>query len=247
MRGLVKFGLQVAAGFLAILAGYLILVLGFGGVINKAQPPVVVPEVVGRTLEESEAILGEKGLVLENAGETKDSSLPAGYIVSQDPEPGMNSRKGRSVKVRVSAGLGEVHMPNVTGRTLRQAEIVLSRMNLKVAEVTEVHDDTVPKDHIIDQTPKPHKKVKPGSKVTLLVSLGSEEAEILMPVNVVGMTVDEAARTLKEYDLGVGNVTQEPSLSVPEGRILRQNPDIGMNVKKGDRIDLVISSGLPPE
>jgi serine/threonine-protein kinase len=80
-----------------------------------------------------------------------------------------------------------------------------------------------------------------------LVSLGSEEAEILMPVNLVGMTVEEAAKALKEYDLGVGNVTQEPSLSVPEGRILRQNPDIGSNVKKGDRIDLVVSSGLPPE
>jgi serine/threonine-protein kinase len=131
------------------------------------------------------------------------------------------------------------------GRTVRQAELVLTRIGLTVGEVTDVHDDTVPKDHVIDQTPKAREKVNRGTKVNLLVSLGSEEVTILMPCNLIGPTVDEAAKALREYELSVGNVTTEPSMAVPAGRIIRQSPDIGEQAKKGEAVDLVISSGPP--
>lgn len=240
-----RFLSQVGAGFVAVLLGYVIMVKGFGGCAGTEKKDVVVPEVIGRSVEEGEALIAERGLKMEETGEAKESSLPSGYIVSQDPEPGTTVKEGRVVKIQVSGGLGEIHMPNLVGNTLRQAERILSRNGLVIGEVTEVHDDVVPADHIIEQNPAPHKKVKRGTKVSLMVSLGSEEATILMPVNVVGMTVDEAAKTLKGYDLAVGNVTAEPSTLVPEGRIIRQSPELGVNVKKGDTVDLVISSGPP--
>ena len=245
-KGLIRFLAQVGAGFVAIFLGYLIMVKGFGGCAGTERPETVVPDVIGHSVEEAEALIVERNLKLENAGEAKESSLPAGYIVSQEPEPGVTVKEGRTVKVRVSGGLGKIHMPNLVGNTLRQAERIISRNGLVLGEVTEVHDDAVPADHIIEQNPEPHKKIKRGAKVSLMVSLGSEEATILMPVNLVGMTVDEAAGALREYELAVGNVSSEPSTMVPEGRIIRQSPELGENVKKGDAIDIVISGG-PPE
>jgi len=123
--------------------------------------------------------------------------------------------------------------------------MILTRIGLSVGEVTDVHDDAVPKDHVIDQTPKARTKVKRGTKVNLLVSLGNEEATILMPVNLVGLTVDEAAKALKQYGLTVGEVSTEPSATVPAGRIMRQSPDIGTQIKKGDPVKVVVSSGTP--
>jgi beta-lactam-binding protein with PASTA domain len=64
-------------------------------------------------------------------------------------------------------------------------------------------------------------------------------------VNLVGLTVDEAAKALKQYELSVGTVTTEPSATVPAGRITRQRPDIGEQVKKGDKVDVTVSSGGP--
>jgi beta-lactam-binding protein with PASTA domain len=245
-KGLLRFLVQVGAGFVAILLGYFVMVKGFGGCAGTDRPETVVPDVIGHSIEEAEALIVERGLKMENAGEAKESSMRAGYIVSQEPEPGVTVKEGRTVKVRVSGGLGKLHMPNLIGNTLRQAERIISRNGLILGEVTEVHDDTVPADHIIEQNPPPHEKVKRGAKVSLMVSLGSEEATILMPVNLVGMTVDEAAQALREYELAVGSVTSEPSTMVPEGRIVRQSPELGENVKKGEAIDIIISSG-PPE
>ncbi len=244
-KGLLRFLTQASAGFVAIVLGYIIMVKGFGGCAGTEHLETVVPDVIGYSVAEAEAVISERGLKMENAGEVKESSLPAGYIISQEPEPGATVREGRTVKVRVSGGLGKIHMPNLVGNTLRQAERILSRNGLVIGEVTEVHDDTVPADHIIEQNPPPHKKVKRGTKVSLMVSLGSEEATILMPVNLLGMTVDEAALALREYELAVGNVSSEPSTTVPEGCILRQSPGLGENVKKGDAVDLVISGGPP--
>jgi beta-lactam-binding protein with PASTA domain len=245
VKEFLRFARLVAAALAAILLGYLVLVLGFGRMFVAGGEEVAVPEVIGHNVDEAEMTLADAGLVIKEMGVAKDSSLPEGFVVEQDPEPGIPVRKGRTVKVRVSAGLTEVHVPNVVGRTLRQAELVLSAIGLNVGEVTDVHDDTVPKDHVIDQAPKAREKVNRGTKVDLMVSLGSEEVTILMPVNLVGRTVDEAAKALKEYELAVGSVTTEPSTTVPAGRIISQAPDIGEQVKKGEAVDLVISSGPP--
>jgi len=244
-KWLLGFLRSVVAALVAIVLGYLILVVGLGRLFVAGGSEVAVPELIGHNVDEAEKTLATAGLVMKNVGIAKDSTLPEGYVVEQDPEPGIKVRKGRTVKVRVSAGLGEVHIPNVVGRTLRQSELILTRIGLNVGEVTDVHDDTVPKDAVIDQTPKPRTKVKRGTKVNLLVSLGSEEATILMPVNLVGLTVDEAARSLKEYELTVGNVITEPSAVVPAGRIMRQKPEIGEQTKKGEPVDVVVSSGAP--
>jgi beta-lactam-binding protein with PASTA domain len=246
LKGFLRFLRLVAAGLVAIVLGYLVLVVGLGRLFVAGGEEVAVPEIIGHNVDEAEMMLADSGLVMKEIGVSKDSSLPEGFVVQQDPEPGIKVRKGRTVKVRVSAGLAEVHVPNVVGRTLRQAELVLTRIGLTVGEVTDVHDDTVPKDHVIDQTPKPREKVNRGTKINLLISLGSEEVTILMPANLVGLTVDEAAKTLKEYELAVGSVTTEPSMNVPAGRIMRQSPDIGEQVKKGEAVNLIISSGPPP-
>lgn len=242
---ILRFLRLAGAAFLAVLAGYLILVIGVGRLLNLGGAAIAVPELIGHNADEAEKLCADAGLVMKTVGTVKESSLPEGFVVQQDPEPGITVRKGRTIKVRVSAGLAEVHVPNVSGRTLRQAELVLTRIGLNLGEVTNVHDDTVPTDHVIDQTPKARTKVKRGTKVNLLVSLGSEEATILMPVNLVGLTVDEAAKALKNYELTVGQVSTEPSANVPSGRIIRQTPDIGVQTKKGQPVDLVVSSGPP--
>src|SRR5205809_5610531 len=66
---------------------------------------VVVPPVGGKTINEASAVLAAAGLNLRvEDAKRSDSPLPAGQIVSQDPQAGVKTRRERSVKVWVSAG-----------------------------------------------------------------------------------------------------------------------------------------------
>ena len=108
VKGLLRFLRLVAAALVAILLGYLVLVVGFGRMFVAGGEEVAVPEIIGHNVDEAEMMLADAGLVMKEMGVAKDSSLPEGFVVEQDPEPAIKVRKGRTVKVRVSAGLAEV-------------------------------------------------------------------------------------------------------------------------------------------
>src|SRR5438105_15947724 len=60
---------------------------------------VVVPPVGGKTVNEASATLAAAGLNLRvEEAKRGDTALPAGQIVSQDPQPGTRTRRERSGK-----------------------------------------------------------------------------------------------------------------------------------------------------
>jgi len=226
--------------FLVVLVvSYLLVVFGVGTCYMRRGADTEIPEVVGYTYQEAEMILKSHNLVAENAGEV-DSNLPVGYVVEQSPAAGMVVREGRTIKLKVSSGTGLVHVPDLMGRSVRQAEIVLGKLGLYVGDVSEVHDETVPEGGIIDQTPKPHETIARGGKIDLLVSMGSEKATILVP-SVVGLDVSSAQKQLAEFGLLLGEVVKEKHPETPSGKIIRQNPPMGSQIKKGDKINVVIA------
>src|SRR5207253_3956190 len=61
---------------------------------------VVVPPLAGKNVKEASATLVAAGLNLRvEEAKRGDTSLPAGEIVGQDPQPGTRTRRERSVKV----------------------------------------------------------------------------------------------------------------------------------------------------
>ncbi|RLC40096.1 MAG: hypothetical protein DRH44_07615 [Candidatus Coatesbacteria bacterium] len=225
-----------------IVGVYLLTVLIGGRIIMRRGDEVVVPDVVGLTYEEAEAILKQAYLTAVKGGE-EESSYPPGFVVKQSPEAGMNVRKGRKITLRVSSGTGDIHVPNLVELPLRQAEMIIKRIGLTVGEIQEVHNDEVEAGAIIAQTPEPHLKVKRGTRVDLLVSLGSEEAFIIMP-SIVGLDLQSASKALDEWGLRLGDITEEFNPNIPKGRIIRQTPPVGEQVKKGDQVNVVVSSGV---
>lgn len=222
------------------LGSYLLMIIFGGMIFMKKGQEVEVPDVVGLSWEEAQAVLVDHELNPEKGGE-KESNLPEGFVVEQNPEAGLKVRPERRVVLIVSTGSGTVHVPNLVGRTIRQVEMVLNRLGLMVGEINEVHSDEIEEGGVIAQTPEAHQVVERGEKVDLLVSLGPEEAWIIMP-SVVGLDLKAAKKELNEWGLKIGEVMEVQSEEVIPGRIVRQSPEMGEQVKKGDEIDLYLSA-----
>ncbi|HET6165310.1 MAG TPA: Stk1 family PASTA domain-containing Ser/Thr kinase [Marmoricola sp.] len=74
--------------------------------------------------------------------------------------------------------------------------------------------------------------------------LGSGTDDVPVPT-VVGMTQEQATKTIEAADLVVGNVTQQASDSIEKGRVISQSPDADASTAPGSAVDFVVSSGKP--
>lgn len=59
-----------------------------------------------------------------------------------------------------------------------------------------------------------------------------------------GLTEEEAATTLEELGLGLGEVTTENSDTVDVGLIMGQDPESGTKVEEGTTVNIVVSAGI---
>lgn len=131
-----------------------------------------------------------------------------------------------------------VEVPNVVGMSQAQAEETLKAENLRV-EVAETFDESVPVGKVASQTPEAGKTVKESRLVTIYISKGGEEINM---INLVGLSQSEAENQLAKLKLKIGQVTAEYS-DKPSGTVLKQSIFANNKVKKGANIDIVVSKG----
>jgi serine/threonine-protein kinase len=229
-----------ALGVGMLVANYIIMPLMVGG-----GGDVEVPDLTNMSFEAATAMLEELGLAYKKEAEEYSSDVPDGYVLAQRPEAGMSVQEGRVIGLTVSAGSEVVRIPNLTGMALAQAEDALVRSGLEPGKVRENYHPEIPESSVIGQNPEPGTEVPRGTRVNLLVSLGSEEAEVSVP-NLVNTDYQSAYNRLTTWGLQVGEVNSGYSTSVRPGYIYKQSPEVGTLVQKGDKVDLFVSLGPPP-
>ncbi len=132
-----------------------------------------------------------------------------------------------------------VVVPNIEQETLSDAKKILREKGLKLKVVEEKFSDLYPKDTIISQDPEPGRKVRKGTEVKVVVSLGVELVEV---PDVVGMDAIEAASTLGEKGLVVES-QEGYSDKVAEGLVIKQEPAAGEKIPRGTKVILIVSKG----
>jgi len=103
------------------------------------------------------------------------------------------------------------------------------------------HDENVEKGKILDQRPAAGSEVVPGSKVTVIISLGPEPKPDEM-ANLIGRDVQEA----KEFLINQGMnplTTAEFSDTVEAGRVIRTDPVAGTPLNAGQKVEIYYSKG----
>ncbi|MHC4528646.1 MAG: PASTA domain-containing protein, partial [Planctomycetota bacterium] len=201
----------------------------------------VVPDVVG--VADSNAIAAieaVENLAVGEITQLHSDTVPAGLIISQDPNAGTIMPIGSSVDLVVS--LGKPVVPDVVGMTEPNATTAITAVDhLVIGTVIYEYNDTIASTVVIRQSPVGGAAVSVGTSVNLVVSLGRPEVP-----DVVGMTEADANSAITAIDnLIVGNVTYDYNDTVPWGLVISQVPAAGASVLIGSAVDLVVSLGQP--
>lgn len=132
-----------------------------------------------------------------------------------------------------------VEVPTVVGLSAADAIRALDQVDL-LGIPEEINDDSVEPGIVVRSDPEEGETVDPGTEVTLFVSAGAGTVDVPF---LEGLERAAAEETIRSNNFSVGNVTEEPSDTVPEGIVIRQSPPPNTPVQPGSAIDLVISTG----
>jgi len=115
-------------------------------------------------------------------------TVPIGFIISTEPSPGIDPETGEPVIltagdtliVYVSTGQDakNVQMPNVVGKTEKEARKELDSLQIYIKKIECVYSDTVPAGCIAEQDINPYRVVpRKSTRVTLKKSMGPKPNE----------------------------------------------------------------------
>ncbi len=144
--------------------------------ISGGEPVVMVPVLKGKSLRDAKFALERLGLKLGNVEEVP-SSNPRNMIFDQQYAVGTPLKKGDSVGVSVSIGQGggEIVIPDLIGKSLAEAEKILSDSSLTVGKINYQTSFSLLPNTVLDQYPSKGNKADKGDAVDLFVTKSSEK------------------------------------------------------------------------
>lgn len=136
----------------------------------------------------------------------------------------------------------KVEIPNLVGKTQEEAEEIINGSKLKLKIGESQASATVEEGKIISQEPpfKKQEKIKQGSTIKIILSIGPETTEL-------PDFKDKSIEDVREEANKIGLILKEESEnsdSVKEGNVISQDIKAGTLVKSGDTVVVKVSSGV---
>jgi beta-lactam-binding protein with PASTA domain len=231
----------VGLALLAALAAFLVWLAAFRHHDGGPKPAAVVvtakttvPKVTGIRYQSARFQLKEAKLTATLT--RRNSSKPKGIVLKQTPADGKRVQQGTKVALVVSKGPAGVALPDLTGMAAGDAVQALRARKL-VATVQQTPSHQAP-GTVVAQTPKPGKRAKAGTHVTLQVA--QAPAPVQVP-DVTGQTQQAATAALQHAGL-TAHVVQVASAQT-SGTVLAQNPPAGTKLAKGAAVRVNVAKG----
>ncbi|MDF2568924.1 MAG: prkC [Sporomusa sp.] len=215
--------------------------LGFGKFWSLNE--VVVPDVIGKQVDTARNILTNNNLRVSVSDAFSDK-VPAGYVISQQPDPGTTVKEQRTITVIVSKG-GEVTVvPDLRGLNRRDAELQIKNAGLKIGRIDEQFAQDTAQDTVISQNPRPPAQISKGTAIDIVISKGAGPKKLSLP-DFQGALLSTVTTQLESLKLKQGKVTEVPNDKYPPGTIVSQNPPPATEITEGTAIDFSVAKGVP--
>jgi len=201
---------------------------------------VSVPDLVGKTAEEADALGHDRGLqvILEEGGVFNDS-VKVGLIGAQRPPAGFHIKSGAEVHLRLSLGYKKTSVPDLGGLSLPAAVQKLEEAGLRVGRRMEISGQGAA-DVIIASNPTFGRILPPNEKVDILLNHLPMKQLWIMP-RLLERPLAEVKAFAKKRHLRLGRLHEVEYPGYPPGIVLRQYPPAGLPLAPSDIISLWVS------
>ena len=196
--------------------------------VDPASLPQL-PNVVGLTQAEAEALLGDYVVTVTRA---HDGRIPKDRVASQLPLATVRVQKGSGVVLTISDGPGDSIVPiDLVGMSLIDARTALSSVGLLVTATEAVPSDEA-QGTVLKVTPEPGSTITAGSGVVLQIASG----QVLVP-SLIGTDALQAKTLLVQAGFLVNEVFGYDA-NQPIGVVIRQAPDAGTTQTIGKSVTI---------
>jgi len=139
------------------------------GIVVSGGPVLrSVPNLIGRTEDDTRAQLAAVQLVGQRNDDVYSSQVAVGLVASQDPAPGQQMSRESVVAYSLSKGIEQVPLPAIIGLTLNEAQKILGEAGIGVATVSGRSTSKVRSVNLDGVTLKVGDPVPKGSAVNLV-------------------------------------------------------------------------------
>jgi beta-lactam-binding protein with PASTA domain len=188
----------------------------------------------GRKILESE---GYKTLIGDTLFTAK---FEQGTIVDQYPTPNTRVKKGRTVRLKISHPEKMVSVPDLIGRSIRSADLIINQLGLEIDTVYQEYNSDVPSGNVTWQYPKSGDMLNKGMGLHLTISLGVPPNFFQVP-NLFGLSKKKAIIDIKRAGFTLGKIFYRQNEDLIPYTVLDQSITAETILETSSKIDLTVS------
>jgi beta-lactam-binding protein with PASTA domain len=196
-------------------------------------PLVTVPNVMKLPIGDALAQIDKEGLARGGVVDRLSDGQP-GIVLDQSIRPGTRVPRDTPLHLGV-AQVALAIVPDVTGRPLEMAQVMIDKAQLARGRVVDRPSDG-PSGLVLSQSLKPGARVPRGTPLDLAVS----QVPLVTVPNVMKLPIGDALAQIDKEGLARGRVVDRPS-DGPSGLVLSQSLKPGARVPRGTTLDLTVS------
>ena len=200
-----------------------------GVVVSLGHAPVVVPQLVGLSLDAARSLAAKNNLKINVDQQTSNDMIPKNTILSQATAVGTNLDPGTTIGVTVSTGAALVAVPDISGKSPLDAAALVQTMGL-LPRLQYIVDATDASGTVVAQDPPAQATVPRRTTVTLSVAVAGTVPDV------GNSSLDDAKRAIIANGYTVGNVaiTQDGD----EGKVARTEPEANASLRPGEAVTI---------
>jgi serine/threonine protein kinase/beta-lactam-binding protein with PASTA domain len=201
---------------------------------------IKVPDVSRMNVDDAASKLRLHGLQVGEKILLTNEKVKKGQVIKTDPDAHSTVKENAVITLYVSSGKEKFELSDYVGRDYDSVLQLLDNQNFKDIKKTEVFDDSDP-GTIISQNQDAGTKVVPEDTVIEFeVSKGPEKITLK---DLKQYSLKSAQDYADSTGLTLDASEQQYDENIPVGMVISQDPAPGTQLKKGDKVKVVISKG----
>ncbi|MGE5449039.1 MAG: PASTA domain-containing protein [Bacteroidales bacterium] len=236
-----------ALAALGITIFLILFVVVFLRIYTDHGDSVEIPDLKGKSMEETANILDDKDLRYEIQDSVYSPDLPPGTVLDQFPKPGMKVKQNRMIFITLCAiSQVKIPMPQLTDISLRQAESLIENAGLTAGSIQYKQSEfpnLVLEQRINGRMIAKGEMIPKGSRVDLVVGSDADGLTIELP-SLIGLSLNDAKLKVEEKALSLGTITYDESVTSEDQKeqavIWKQSPDPATTseIDRGSALDI---------